>query len=205
MATAPGLKHITSASVTLTMRIELTRSTIRPLDLADAPSLARMANNRSVWLKLRDLMPFPYTESDAVEFILRSLAAQRPTAFAIEIDGAAVGVIGLMLKQDIERIGAEVGYWLGEPFWGRGVLSEVVPAFTRWAMREFTLVRLEAIVFEGNLPSALVLEKAGYVREGTLRRSAVKDGRIIDRWMYAFVVEQGTVDDLGPSEEPRRV
>jgi ribosomal-protein-alanine N-acetyltransferase len=169
--------------------LTLARSTVRPFRRDDAASIARYANNRNVWRNLRDLMPHPYAESDAHEFIDRALAAPRPTNFAIEVDGAAVGGIGLRLREDIERIGAEVGYWLGEPFWGRGILSEVVPAFTKWALAEFQLTRIEAWVFEWNPASARVLEKAGYVREGTLRRSAVKDGVIINRWLYAYVVE----------------
>jgi ribosomal-protein-alanine N-acetyltransferase len=169
--------------------LTLARSTVRPFRRDDAASIARYANNRNVWRNLRDLMPHPYAESDAHEFIGRALAAPRPTNFAIEVDGAAVGGIGLRLREDIERIGAEVGYWLGEPFWGCGILSEVVPAFTKWALAEFQLTRIEAWVFEWNPASARVLEKAGYVREGTLRRSAVKDGVIINRWLYAYVVE----------------
>jgi RimJ/RimL family protein N-acetyltransferase len=167
----------------------LERCKIRPFRADDAPSIATHANNRKVWRNLRDLMPHPYALADAESFISTVLADPRPTHFAIEVDGAAVGGIGLRLRDNIERVGAELGYWLGESFWGRGILSEAVPAFTRWAFAEFELIRIEAIVFEWNPASARVLEKAGFVREGTLRRSAIKDGQIIDRWMYAYVVE----------------
>jgi RimJ/RimL family protein N-acetyltransferase len=173
----------------LTVMLTLSRSTIRPFRHDDAASITRYANNRKVWRNLRDLMPHPYAESDAHEFIGRALAAPRPTTFAIDVDATAVGGIGLRLREDIERIAAEVGYWLGEPFWGRGILSEAVPAFTHWALAEFQLTRVEAWVFEWNPASARVLEKSGYVLEGTLRRSAIKDGVVIDRWLYAFVVE----------------
>jgi RimJ/RimL family protein N-acetyltransferase len=115
----------------------------------------------------------------------------RPTSFVIEVDGAAVGVIGVRLREDIERINAELGYWLGEEFWGRGILSEAIPAFTDWAMKEFNLLRVEAMVFYWNPASARVLEKSGFVREATLRRSAIKDGEVIDRWLYAFLREDG--------------
>jgi RimJ/RimL family protein N-acetyltransferase len=169
--------------------LKLTRCTIRLPRLDDSKSIALHANNRKVWRNLRDLMPHPYAESDAVSFIDRTLVQERPTNFFIEVDGAAVGGIGLKLKDDIERVGAELGYWLGEPFWGRGILSEAVPAFTQWALKEFDLIRLEAIVFEWNRPSARILEKAGYVLEGTMRRSAVKDSQVIDRWIYAYIVE----------------
>lgn len=169
--------------------LTLTRSTIRPFRVDDAASLAAHANNYKVWRNLRDLMPHPYALADAEAFIASVSESERSTTFAIEVEGAAVGAIGVRLKDNIERIGAELGYWLGEPLWGRGILSEAVPAFTSWALAEFQLTRIEAIVFEWNPASARVLDKAGYQREGTLRRSAIKDRQIIDRWVYAFVVE----------------
>jgi [ribosomal protein S5]-alanine N-acetyltransferase len=176
------------ASLPLIMKLELKRSIIRTPRVEDAPALAKHANNRNVWRNLRDLMPHPYSLADAEQFIARCLAEERPTKFVIEVAGEAAGSMGLVLKQDIERIGAELGYWLAEPYWGRGILSEAVPAFTEWAVKEYGLMRVEAIVFEWNGASARVLEKAGYVREGTLRRSAVKDGQVIDRWVYGYVV-----------------
>jgi RimJ/RimL family protein N-acetyltransferase len=172
-----------------TVMLKLSRSTLRPARLADAPSIAAQANNRKIWRNLTDAMPHPYAESDAAKFIQRMRSLARPTSLFIEVDGAAVGSIGVVLKDDVTRIGAAMGYWLGEAYWGRGIMSEAVPAFTDWALAEFGLVRLEATVFEWNPASARVLEKSGYVREGTLRRSAIKDGQVIDRWLYSFVVE----------------
>jgi RimJ/RimL family protein N-acetyltransferase len=174
-------------SFPLIMKLQLKLSTIRTPRPEDAPALAKHANNRNVWRNLRDFMPHPYELADAEAFIERALAEERPTKFVIEVEGEAAGSVGLVLRQDIERIGAELGYWLAEPYWGQGILSEAVPAFTEWAVREFGLLRVEAIVFEWNPASARVLEKAGYVREGTLRRSAVKDGQVIDRWVYAYL------------------
>jgi RimJ/RimL family protein N-acetyltransferase len=173
------------------MLLELSRCTIRLPRLEDASSIARHANNRNVWRNLRDLLPHPYCEHDATTFIKTVLSQVRPTSFVIEVDGAAVGVIGVRLRDDIERINAELGYWLGEEFWGRGILSEAIPAFTDWAMKEFNLLRVEAMVFYWNPASARVLEKSGFVREATLRRSAIKDGEVIDRWLYAFLREDG--------------
>lgn len=168
--------------------IKLSQSTIRPFQLDDAESIALHANNYHIWRNLRDLMPHPYAVSDAVEFITSQLQQPRATNFAIEVDGRAIGAIGVKLKDNIERIGAEVGYWLGEAYWGRGIVTEALTAFTSWALKEFELIRLEAIVFDWNAASARVLEKAGYVLEGVLRRSAVKDGVIIDRRIYAYVI-----------------
>jgi ribosomal-protein-alanine N-acetyltransferase len=170
--------------------LQLDRCTIRRFALPDAPSLAHYANNRKVWRNMRDLMPHPYALADAEAFLGTVLGCDRPTHFAIDVDGAAVGGIGVRLKGDIERVGAELGYWLGEPFWNRGILSEAVPAFTRWALAEFELTRIEAIVFEWNPASARVLEKAGFVLEGTLRQSAIKDGQLINRWMYAYYANE---------------
>lgn len=172
------------------MLIQLNRSTIRPFRPSDAASLALHANNYKVWRNLRDLMPHPYALSDAEAFIEQALASPRPTSFAIEVDGAAAGAIGLRLYDNVERVGAELGYWLGEAYWGRGVISEALPAFTQWALKEFDLCRLHAVVYEWNPASARVLEKAGYQFEGTMRRSAIKDGQIIDRHLYAFVIDK---------------
>ena len=100
-----------------------------------------------------------------------------------------VGSIGLTLQEDVHRRSAEIGYWLGEPFWGRGIMSEAVPAFTAYAFATFDVCRLYATVFEWNPASARILEKAGYVLEGRLRKSVTKDGRIIDQFLFACVRE----------------
>lgn len=167
--------------------LALTRCQIRHFAPGDAESLTLHANNRKVWRNLRDLFPHPYSISDAEAFIAGAMGDPRPTSFAIDVGGVAVGGMGLRLKGDVERIGAEIGYWLGEAFWNRGILSEAVPAFTNWAMAEFNLERVEALVFHWNPASARVLKKSGYILEGTMKRSVVKDGEIIDRWIYAFL------------------
>lgn len=171
------------------MQIVLPNCTIRSFRPDDAGSLARYANNRRVWRNLRDQFPHPYTLADARRFLARVRDERPEQVFAIVVDAQAVGSIGIRLRDDIERGNGELGYWLGEPFWGRGLMTDVVPAFVPFALREYSLRRLEAWVFAWNPASARVLEKAGFAQEGLLRRSAVKDGRIIDRWMYALVAE----------------
>jgi RimJ/RimL family protein N-acetyltransferase len=109
------------------------------------------------------------------------------TFFAIAVGDLAVGGIGFVLQSDVERISAEVGYWLGEAFWGRGIATEALVAVTKYAIERHRLTRLFAIPFAHNLGSCRVLEKAGYVLEGRLRRSAIKDGVILDQLQYAFV------------------
>jgi len=169
------------------MRLELSRGTVRPLRESDAESLARHADNRAIWRNLRDLFPHPYRTEHAREFIARVSAAEPQTCFAIEVAGQAAGVIGFDLHRDVERVSAEIGYWLGEPYWGRGIMTEVLGAVTARAIEAHGLTRVYAVPYAWSLGSCRVLEKAGYELEGRLRRSAIKDGRVVDQWLYARV------------------
>ena len=170
------------------MHLSLTTCVVRSWQPADAASLVSYANNRKIWLNLRDRFPHPYSKRDALDF-LRSVCGRQPeTAFAIAVGDEAVGSIEFVLQQDIERVSAEIGYWLGEPFWGRGMATEALSAVTRYAAEHHHLTRIFAVPFAANQASCRVLEKAGYVREATLRRSAMKEGAILDQCQYAFVV-----------------
>jgi ribosomal-protein-alanine N-acetyltransferase len=100
-----------------------------------------------------------------------------------------VGAVGLTLQEDVYRRSAEIGYWLGEPFWGRGLATEAVLDATRIAFERFDIVRVFARVFETNPASCRVLEKAGYVLEGRMRRAVVKGGWVLDQFLYARVAE----------------
>lgn len=173
-------------------RLELTRCILRPLAESDAPSIARHANNRKIWINLRDVFPHPYALEDAVEFIERTGMSERSITFAIDVNGAAVGTIGLVLRDDVDRVSAELGYWLGQEFWGRGIMSEAVKAATAYGITHHQLTRVYAYTFDWNPASARVLEKSGFHLEGRLRRSAVKDGRILDQFQYAYVVPVDT-------------
>lgn len=169
------------------MRLSLTRCTVRSFRASDVTSLARQANNRKIWLNLRDRFPHPYRRKDAVQFIRHVCRRALPEAsFAIDVDGLAVGAIGLMLREDVERVSAEIGYWIGEAYWGRGIVTEALIATTRYAVETFGLTRVYAIPFAENAASCRVLEKAGFVLEGRLRRSAIKDGIVRDQLQYAF-------------------
>jgi len=159
---------------------------LRPWRAADAPALIRHANNRKIWLNLRDVFPHPYTPEDAQQWLARCAGATgEPATFAIEFEGDAVGGVGLQFLTDVNRLTAEIGYWLGEPFWGRGFATLAVKAATEYAFATFDLRRVQATVFEWNPASARVLEKAGYTFEGRQRGSIVKDGHIGDTLMYA--------------------
>lgn len=160
---------------------------VRPWRAADAPSLVAHANNRRVWLHLRDAFPHPYTSADADRWLALAAAAEPPTHWAVAVDGAAVGGIGLVVGTDVARLTAELGYWLGEPFWGRGIVTAAVRAVTRHAFAALPLERVFALPFGPNRASQRVLEKAGFTREGVLRRAAVKDGRVLDHVVYAIL------------------
>lgn len=168
------------------MRLVLKICTIRPWRLDDAESLAKHANNRKVWLALRDLFPHPYSVNDAHEFLERSITERPATNFCIEVDGAAAGGIGIRLHRDVHRHTAELGYWLGESFWGRGIMSEsVAAAFMHFCFDNFPLRRLYAEPFANNRASARVLEKAGFVYEGRLKNNVIKNGELLDSLLYA--------------------
>jgi RimJ/RimL family protein N-acetyltransferase len=158
---------------------------VRPYVLEDAEALAKYADNRAVWITLRDRFPHPYTTDDAVGF-LRVATTQQPTSdFAIATADEVIGGIGLQRQSDVHRLTAEIGYWLGEPFWGRGIATRAVRAVTAWAFATTSLERLYACVFATNPASARVLSNAGYHFEGRMRRAVIKDGRVLDQLVYA--------------------
>jgi ribosomal-protein-alanine N-acetyltransferase len=167
------------------MRLVLKSCTIRPWRMDDAESLAKHANSRKVWLGVRDLFPCPYTIDDAHEFLRKKIAEQSATIFCIEIGSAAVGGIGVHPGQDVHRHTATLGYWLGEEFWGRGIMTEAVAAVTDFCFRNFQLRRISAEVFGNNPASARVLEKAGFSFEGRLKNNVIKNGELLDSLLYA--------------------
>jgi RimJ/RimL family protein N-acetyltransferase len=160
---------------------------VRSWSTRDVSSLVEHANNRKIWINLRDRFPHPYSRRDARTFIAAVRSRDPETLFAIAVGGLAVGGIGFVLHEDVERVSAEIGYWLGEPFWGRGIATEALKAMTSYAIERHGLTRVYAVPFAWNTASARVLEKAGYVLEARLRRSAIKDGVVTDQLQYAFI------------------
>jgi RimJ/RimL family protein N-acetyltransferase len=169
------------------MELKGERVSIRPWRSDDAPSLARHANNRNVARQLRDRFPHPYTIADARQFIQMASGARPTTMFAMVVDGAAVGGIGFFPGADVERFSAEIGYWLAEPYWGRGITAEAITLISRYAFEMCNMLRLFALPFADNQQSIRVLEKAGYTREAILRASSVKYGQVRDQALYALV------------------
>jgi len=166
---------------------QLTGARLRPLVASDAASIAEHANDRRVWRNLRDRFPHPYSERDALDFITVFAARSPCLHFGIEVDDAVVGVIGLEPKSDVERHGAEIGYWIGPHYWGRGITTEALRAVTAYGHRELGLLRVFALAFAWNRASIRVLEKADFVFEGRMRAAIVKDGEIVDALMHAHV------------------
>lgn len=169
------------------MLIKTSFGTIRPWCEGDAKALVKYANNEKIWLNLRDSFPHPYTLENARAFLKLAADQQPATFFALANSQEAIGAIGISLHQDVHRLTAELGYWLGESFWGKGIMTEAVQLFTEEVFKLFNLVRIYAEPFAYNQASCRVLEKAGFLFEGRLRCSAIKNQHIVDQLLYAKV------------------
>jgi len=170
------------------MEIDAGLCKLRPFSPADFAGLVLIANDRQVWRNLTDRFPHPYTDADAKAWIAACQAEDGPTRnFAVEVAQHVAGGAGLELRGG-ERTGtAEVGYWLGNRYWGRGLATAAVRALSAYAFETFDLVRLEARVFGWNPASARVLEKAGFQLEGRLLQAVVKDGDRTDLLQYGLL------------------
>ena len=175
----------------LPTRIACERSLLRPWRPSDRASLLRHVDDRVVARNLRRV-PHPYTDADADGWLgVVATDPPPPGVWAIEVDGEAVGAIGLERGSDIEEHSVEVGYWLGRAYWGRGIVTEALRAVTAAALAEPDIARIFAPVFSWNPASMRVLEKAGYRREAVLVRSGVKEDTLIDRVIFAITRDVG--------------
>jgi [ribosomal protein S5]-alanine N-acetyltransferase len=163
-----------------------TNLTLRHFKNGDQESLVENANNIKIFNNVKDNFPHPYTYADANWWIEFNQELDKPTyCFAIDIDGQAIGAIGIIIGSDIQRVTAEIGYWLGESYWGKGIAVEALKQMTDYAFQNFSeIVRLWAAVFEYNKPSMRVLEKAGYEFEGIRKKGAIKNGMVIDEYVF---------------------
>ncbi len=167
------------------MLLKFSEYRIRDLVPTDASAIARYADNPHIANVMRDLFPSPYALSDAEEFIARINSADPETAFAIANNKEAFGVIGFISGQDVYRHSAEIGYWIGEEYWGRGIMTGAIKAFTAHLFENFDFNRLSAGVFSSNPASARVLEKVGYTRDAVLRAHVTKNGKVLDEHLYS--------------------
>lgn len=165
---------------------------LRPWRLEDADDLAAALNDRRILDNLRDGLPYPYTPQDGADFIAAMLAADPHAAypFAITVEDRAVGSIGAFRRENIHCRTAEVGYYIGASWWGKGLATSAVRQLCAQLFRETDLLRIFAEPFADNTASCRVLEKAGFQLEGVLRKNAVKNGAVRDMKLYALVREE---------------
>ena len=158
---------------------------LRPLQKSDNQAIAVLINNKKILDMLMDRIPFPYTLADADFFIdLKQEESPQSTFAIVDASDSIIGVISLELKSDIYRYQAEVGYWIGEPHWGKGVATNAIRLITDYGFNELGLMRIVACVFEGNTASMHVLRKNGYEQEAILKKSVFKHGEFLDEYLF---------------------
>ncbi|MEL6557489.1 MAG: GNAT family protein [Bacteroidota bacterium] len=160
---------------------------LRPLQLSDTSVLASLANNKNVSDNLRDYFPSPYSDADAKTFIELTQSENPQQNFAIVCDDQLCGVIGLIVQQDVYQKSAELGYWLGEPFWGKGIATAAVKQITRYGFEDLNLLRIYAGIFEFNRASMQVLIKNGFEEEAVFRHAVFKHGKTWNEHRYAKI------------------
>lgn len=163
--------------------------TLRPWQKSDAEAVAIAADNPKIAANLRNVFPSPYTLTDAEWFVGDCIAQgeERRLMRAIVIDGKAAGSVSVAVQDDVYEKSAELGYWLAEAYWGRGVMTEAVRQICREAFDRFDILRIYAEPFADNQGSRRVLEKAGFTYEGTMRNGIFKNGRVRSYCMYALL------------------
>jgi len=178
------------------MEIRFGRFCIREFEKSDVEALVRYGNNPRVSAELRDSFPFPYRRADALSWLKFTAVQDPPSNFAIASQEELIGGIGLRFFSDVDRLSAELGYWLGEPYWGQGIGTAAVRHFTLYAFRTYEIGRIFAEVFSGNLASIKLLEKCGFLPEGVLRRAVVKNGELKDKYIFGLLKEEADSRDF---------
>ena len=159
---------------------------LRPWAITDASSLAEYANNYDIAKNMTNAFPHPYTLADAERFI-EMVSKQNPVqVFTIEIEGKACGGIGLFPQSDIYCKNAEMGYWLAEPFWGKGIISLAIKQMVEYGFRTWDINRIYARPFGSNTASQKVLEKTGFKLEARLNSTIYKQGEFQDELIYSI-------------------
>jgi RimJ/RimL family protein N-acetyltransferase len=172
------------------MKIPIGEYCIRSFELTDKGSLVKYASNYNVAKNLRDRFPFPYKESDAEEWLIFACNQNPEYNFAIANSQELIGGIGLGPQDDVNKYSVEIGYWLAQPFWGKGIVSAALKELTPYTFKKFKYNRIFAAVFEGNKASEKVLQKSGYKKEATLRKSVYKEGKFLDQYIYSILREE---------------
>ena len=169
------------------MKIDGNGFILRSFRLSDKYALVKYANNKKISDNLRDRFPHPYTEEGAERFINSVLADNDPVKnFIIEINGETVGAISFWPGEDVYRLSAEIGYWLGEPFWGRGIMTAVRKTVVNHIFGNFNIKKIIALPFATSEASMKALEKAGFKKEATISKGVIKNGKILDYYIYSI-------------------
>jgi len=162
---------------------------LRKWKIGDVASVARYANNEKIACNLRDVFPYPYTENDAKYYIESCIkgSEDKQMCRAITIDDIAVGSIGIFLGNDVYQKSAELGYWLAEEYWNKGIMTEAVKQICADAFDRFDIVRIYAEPFADNTGSRKALENAGFALEGIMKNGVYKRNQVCDYCMYALL------------------
>lgn len=160
---------------------------LRPFHWSDSKRLAELCNNKNIWIYLRDYIPYPYTDENAKDFINQCINEHPQFTFAIEFNGEFVGTIGLITQKDVYKLTAEIGYWIGEPYWKMGIATRAVKLITAYGFNNLGLVRIFTGVFDFNKGSQKVLEKAGFKLECIFENSVFKNDKICDEYRYGLI------------------
>ena len=169
------------------MEIQLSRAKLRKPGTEDAQSMAKHANNAKIAANMRNGFPHPYTLENAQQWIEMVNTTPKSHILAIEVDNEVAGGVGIHYFDDIYCLGGEIGYWLGEPHWNKGIATEALKAMVQYAFTNTDLIRLQAGVFEHNPGSRRVLEKAGFTLEGIRKKAVFKNNTVQDEYLYALL------------------
>jgi len=172
---------------------------LRPWDPMDATALVKHANNPRVAANLRDGFPYPYTPGDAKRWLEMVGKNTEDVILAIEVRGEAAGGIGLHGLKDVYRYNGEIGYWLSETYWGKGIMTEAVGAMVDYAFEQTKWLRLFACIYDNNPSSMRVLEKNGFKPEAIHRKAVMKEGKLLDEHLFALLKDQWSPSSSGAS------
>jgi RimJ/RimL family protein N-acetyltransferase len=158
---------------------------LRPWTIEDLDSLVKFANNYNIAKNLTDAFPHPYSIENGKAFIEMAVQNTPPNVLAIEINGEASGAIGIHPQKDIYQKNAEMGYWLAEPYWGKGIITKAIIQMVDYGFKNWDINRIYARPFGYNIASQKASEKAGFMLEAKLKKTIFKNGECIDELIYA--------------------
>ncbi len=166
------------------MEIILANAKLRFWKESDASALSKHANNKKIADNMRDGFPFPYSIDNANTWLAMATKETKHILLAIEVEGEAAGGIGIIFKENVYRFTAEIGYWLGETHWGKGITTEAIIKLSDYIFANISIARLQAEIFSPNIASMKTILKAGYHLEAINKNAVYKNGRLFDQHVY---------------------